>query len=87
MIDMRGKRCLPSQISQRMLPGHVVQFVARGPGFNPSTESVVSNWEKYVQFVLVNRLGGVSLPRNSVVRLIVCPDMTIVVYCGRKATK
>ena len=36
--------------------------------------------------VLVNRLGGLSLPRKSVVRLTDRPDMTIDVYRGRKAT-
>ena len=36
--------------------------------------------------VLVNRLGGLSLPRKSVVRLTDCPDMTLDVYCGRKTT-
>ena len=33
--------------------------------------------------VLVNRLGGLSLPRKSVVRL---TDMTLDVYRGRKTT-
>ena len=36
--------------------------------------------------VLVNRLGGLSLPRKSVVRLTDRPDMTVDVYCGRKTT-
>ena len=36
--------------------------------------------------VLVNRLGGLSLPRKSVVRLTDRPDMTLVVYRGRKTT-
>ena len=36
--------------------------------------------------VLVNRLGGLSLLRKSVVRLTDCPDMTIDVYRGRKTT-
>ena len=36
--------------------------------------------------VLVNRLGGLSLPRKSVVRLTDCPDMTLDVYRGRKTT-
>ena len=35
--------------------------------------------------VLVNRLG-LSLPRKRVVRLTDRPDMTLDVYCGRKAT-
>ena len=36
--------------------------------------------------VLVNRLGGQSLPRKSVVRLTDRPDMTLDVYHGRKTT-
>ena len=36
--------------------------------------------------VLVNRLGGLSLPRKSVVRLTDRPDMTLNVYRGRKTT-
>ena len=33
--------------------------------------------------VLVNRLGGLSLPRKSAVRLTDGPDMTLDVYRGR----
>ena len=36
--------------------------------------------------VLVNRLGGLSLPRKSVVRLTYRPDMTLDAYRGRKTT-
>ena len=36
--------------------------------------------------VLVNHLGGLSLPRKSVVRLTDCPDMTLDVYRGHKTT-
>ena len=36
--------------------------------------------------VLVNRLGGLSLPRKSVVRLTDSLDMTLDVYHGRKTT-
>ena len=36
--------------------------------------------------VLVNRLGGLSLPRKSVVRLTDSSDMTLDVYRGRKTT-
>ena len=36
--------------------------------------------------VLVNRLGGISLPRKSVVRLTDRPDITLDVYRGRKTT-
>ena len=34
--------------------------------------------------VLVNRLGGLSLPRKSVVRLTDRPDMTLDIYRGRE---
>ena len=57
---------------------------------SPSADSrwaVVSYWRKYVQEILVNRLGGLSLPRKSVVRLNDRPDMTSAVYRGRKTTK
>ena len=47
-----------------------------------------------MQEVLVNRLGGLSLPRKSVVRLTDCPDMTVDVNrgtqphsCGRLMTQ
>ena len=36
--------------------------------------------------VLVNHLGGLSLPRKSVVRLPDRPDMTLDFYRGRKTT-
>ena len=51
-----------------------------------SRRAVVSYWRKYVHEVLVNRLGGLSLPRKSAVRLIDRPDMTLDVYRGRKTT-
>ena len=51
-----------------------------------SRRAVVSYWRKYVQEVLVNGLGGLSLPSKSVVRLTDSPDMTLDVYCGRKTT-
>ena len=51
-----------------------------------SRRAVVSYLRKYVHEVLVNRLGGLSLPRKSVVRLTDCPDMTLDVYRGRKTT-
>ena len=56
---------------------------------SPSADSrraVVSYWRKYVHEVLANRLGGLSLPRKSVVRLTDRPDMITDVYCGRKTT-
>ena len=65
------------------IPGLATYFVS------PSADSrraVVSFWEKCVHEVLVNRLGGLSLPRKSVVRLNDCPDMTLDVYRGLKTT-
>ena len=56
---------------------------------SPSADSrraVVSYWPKYEHEVLVNRLGGLSLPRKSVVRLTDRPDRTLDVYRGRKTT-
>ena len=41
---------------------------------------------KYVHEVLVNHLGGLSLPRKSVDRLTDRPDMTLDVYRGRITT-
>ena len=51
-----------------------------------SRRAFVSYWRKCVHEVLLNRLGGLSLPRNSVVRLTDRPDMTLDVYRGRKTT-
>ena len=51
-----------------------------------SRRAAVSYWRKYVHKVLVNRLGGLSLPRKNVVRLTDRPDMTLDVYRGRKTT-
>ena len=59
------------------------------PGLAPSAFSrraVVNYWRKYVHEVLVNRLGGLNLPRKSVVRLTDRPEMTLDVYRGRKTT-
>ena len=42
---------------------------------------------KYVHEILVNHLGGLSLPRKSAVRLTDLPDMTAAVYRGRKTTQ
>ena len=56
---------------------------------SPSADSrgaFVSYWRKYEHEVLVNRLGGLSLSRKSVVRLTDRPDMTLDVYRGRKTT-
>ena len=56
--------------------------IGRGPGFDTrqhtfvspsvfSRRAVVSYWRKYVHKVLVNSLGGVSLPRKSMARFTV----------------
>ena len=60
----------------------IAGIIANESHVSPSTDSrgtVVSYWQKYVHEVLVNRLGGLSLPRKSVVRLSDRPDMTLVV--------
>ena len=57
---------------------------------SPSADSrreVVSYWQKYVHEVLVDYLGGKSLPRECVVRLNDHLDMTIDVYLGHKTTQ
>ena len=51
-----------------------------------SRRAVVSYWRKYVHEVLDNRLGGLSLPRKSLVRFTDRPDITFDVYRGRKTT-
>ena len=49
-------------------------------------EGQITYWRKYVHLLLVNCLGSLSMPRNSVLRLTDRPDMTLAVYRGRKAT-
>ena len=68
---------------QGSIPGLATYF--RSPSAF-SRRAVVSYWRKYVHEVLVNRFGGLSLPRKSVVRLTDRPDMTLDVYRGRKTT-
>ena len=65
------------------IPGLAIYFLSPSPF---SRRVVVSYWRKYVHEVLANRLGGLSLPRKSVVRLTARPDMTLDVYRGRKTT-
>ena len=69
--------------TKHLLPGLATYFRF---SFRFSRRAVVSYWRKYVHEVLVNRLGGLSLPRKSVVRLTDRPEMTLDVYCGRKTT-
>ena len=67
-----------------LIPGLAHTFVF--PAAN-SRGAVVSYWQKYVHEVLVNRLGGLNLPRKSGVRLSDRPNMNLDVYRGRKATQ
>ena len=79
--------------------GRAPDSQVRGPGFDTRSGNILSfllplfqegqltvTGESYVHKVLANRLGGLSLPRKSVVRLTDRPDMTLDVYCGRKTT-
>ena len=75
----------------------VIKIVGRpGTGSIPSTfappdhptdsrRAAVSCWRKCVHEVLVNRLGGLSLPKKSDVRLTDRPDITPAVH--RKLVK
>ena len=65
------------------IPGLATTFVSPSAF---SRKAVVSYWRKYVHEVLVNRLGGLSLPTKSVVRLTDRPDMNLDVYRGRNIT-
>ena len=49
-------------------------------------KSMFKTGASLVHEVLVNRLGGLSLPRKSVVTITDRPDMTTDVYRGRKTT-
>ena len=49
-----------------------------------SRRAVVSYWRKYVHEVLDTRLGSLSLPRKSVVRLTDRPDVAFCCLRGRK---
>ena len=86
---------LPARVAQSV--GHLTRksgVLGSIPGlatyfrfsFRFSRRAVVSYWRKYVHEVLVNRLGGLSLPRKTVVRLTDRPIMTLDVYRGRKTT-
>ena len=75
---MQSVTCLSQESEVLDLFGHLLLFARR---------AVVSYWRKYVHLVLVKRLGGLGLPRNSKVRLTDCPDMTMAVHNGCKATK
>ena len=75
--------CFKSQRSRVRYPVRPHTFVSPSAD---SSRAVVSFWRTYVHKVLVNRLGGLSLPKKSVGKLTDRPDMTIDVYHGRKTT-
>ena len=77
-VTSKASRFAPGRIAQSV--GHLTrksEVLGSIPFWphtfvSPSADSrgaVVSYWRKYVHEVLVNRLGGLSLPRKSVVRL------------------
>ena len=66
------------------IPGLATYFRFSFPFFQEGQLSVTG--ESMCQKVLVNRLGSLSLPKKSVVRLTDRPDMTLDVYRGRKTT-
>ena len=78
----RGRKTTVQQQQQKVL-GSIPSLAKY---FRFSRGAVVSYWRKFVHEVLVNRLGGLSLPRKSVVRLTDRPDMTLDVYRGRRTT-
>ena len=90
VAELSGASCLVVQPMARLTqePETLVRYSVRPHAFiyssADSRRAVVSYWQKYVHAVLVNHLGGLSLPRKSVVWLTDCPDMTIVVYYERK---
>ena len=67
---------------QLSLPGREAQSV----GHMIRKSGVLGSIPGLAHVVLVNRLGGLSLPRKSVVRLTDRPDMTLDVYRGRERT-
>ena len=63
--------------------GHILSFLL--PLFQEGQLSVTGE-SMCTKYSVVNRLGGLSLPRKSVVRLTDRSDMTLDVYRGRKTT-
>ena len=100
MLTIYLLTCILCRNRARSIVGSASDSRARGLGLDtrvrphtfvsPSADSrraVVSYWRKYVYEVLINRLGGLRLPRKSVVRLTDRPDMTLTVYHGQKTTQ
>ena len=78
------RRCAENKVlNSPTLLTELFPFISPSSGLK---RAVVIYWQKYVHEALVNRLGGLSLPRKSVVRLSDCFNMTLAVYRGRKTT-
>ena len=92
MFTVDVKQQINKSTNQQHFTIHMILFASASDynafgiiKINPKTSTFLY-WRKYVHEVLVNRLGGLSLPRKSVVRLTDRPDMTLDVYRGRKTT-
>ena len=83
IVGRPGTGSLPTTIASPDYPLNQLDTRSGSPSAF-SRRAVVSYWRKYVHEVLVNRFGGLSLPRKSVARLTDRPDMTLDVYRGRK---
>ena len=68
------------------IPGLATYFRFSFRCFKRGSCQLLAKTSMYVHEVLVNRLGGLNLPRKRVVRLTDSPDMTLDVFRGRKAT-
>ena len=73
-------------LNQSILVSRFLTYFLRTEGRAACAIGRALDWRKYVHEVRVNRLGGLRLPRKSVVRLTDRPDMTLDVYRGRKTT-
>ena len=72
---MAGSHSVVGSLSDSRAKGHQfdthyseVQPLTFGSPRAGSRKAAVSYWRKYVHLVLVERLGGVRLPRNSVIK-------------------
>ena len=81
--EVRGS--VPGPAHTFMEIDHEIFSAVIFPPSNDSRTTVVSYLQKYGDLVPANYLGGLSLLRNSVIRLTECPDMVIAVYHGCKA--
>ena len=78
---------MPGRVAQSV--GHLTRksgVLGSIPGLATYFRFSFRFFKKGICQLLANRLGGLSLPRKSVVRLTDRPDMTLDVYRGRKTT-